>query len=405
MLKLPPYITQSMNLDKSLADATKASVFNERATWDSSPTTRNGADLSLGSQKIFGHLGQLKPSPLDLSVNIVKKSIENVRTARKATDELVTSRTLSQTTRTRPTSAPAVTESETSYRSTYQSNINPYVPNFALDRKQILNADVANVATLPTVDPAPAFETDVNDATGSDLYPLKIGNTLVEMLPSSPMQMVRSMFPPRTCVLMEDFVSVRIQRLQAKRQNVRPATAGSVHSLGRLEEDSLPYIVRISDVGVEVPSSYLQPSSKYEETPTTVVSTSTGLIIDVSQEDDFEDKDDLKSEHKLFTENGVHGACRNQLFIGMKELRRLAYRCGMDKLAYQLRSMRCRDKLAGLYECIADHIDEAAEQELCDMIMRCIDIVHCDNGRSTVDINGGTQPKESVQILLLVDSK
>jgi hypothetical protein len=412
--QLPPYITQYMDLDKlHISAQNTASISYDRTPWDASPINRAAPDTSLGAQKLYGARGELKPAPLDMSVNLVKKSIENVRSGNKL--GAVSGKSVSSS--RRPLSAPippAYELPDTSFRNTYQSEVGQFLPNYAEARndvlgmsnprtREVLEEVTEEVESEPSIHQSPPMKGRAdagNDNTAS--------NVMVENLPQSPTQMARSMFPPRRVLLMEDYVSVRVVQPPSSgsrhNQQVRPASAGGLfaqsnaHGNGA-ELNMLPYIVRISDVGVEVPASYLQPSTKNEETPTTVVNTSSGVIVEVTRDYCEKGKDGENMSMDDYLNEMKTGQQQNQqLFVSMKQLRRLAYRCGKDKLAYQLRTMRCRDQLAGLYECIADHIDDLTEQELCDTIMRCIDIVHI------VKNDDNNVPRDTVQIVMLVDS-
>lgn len=72
---------------------------------------------------------------------------------------------------------------------------------------------------------------------------------------------------------------------------------------------------------------------------------------------------------------------RCALFVPMKHLRRLAHASGLKELATTLRHMRSVDRVEGQYACISAHLDARGEKELCELLLRSVDVVRfCNQG-------------------------
>lgn len=398
---LPPYCMQSMNIGRL---STKGSdIFDDKPGWDNSPLVTSQMGDTIATAKLYGSVGELKPLPIDHSVNIVKKSIDRIRNKQRGLTSPITNRPVSAPVRANGLSSSAFSRLDNnplgSMRfdevsgiqrpaSSTQSRHGFNQSNLQSAQEGVFASPTIAVA-MPQLD-KPIFS--MNQGTkSSEIVP----EVAIETLPKTLRETRPDLFPPRALMLMEDRIDVRVQRVIGSEAIVKPASG--VNTL-RGKEETVPYVVRIADVGVKSQAKYLQPSVTTEDNPDDIVATSTGIMIEVVLAEE-EDKLVSESEH----DDQVLPPCSLEHFVSMKQLRRLAYRCGLNKLAVLLRSMRSRDKSAGLYECIADNIDENSEQELCDMLMRCIDVVHIEH---CVPSYGDKPPevlKRQPMIVLVVD--
>ena len=64
-------------------------------------------------------------------------------------------------------------------------------------------------------------------------------------------------------------------------------------------------------------------------------------------------------------------AISGQLFLSVKKLRELCNVSNLEgNLFAELLALRSRDKKAGLYDCIAEHLTSSSELSLCEMLLR-----------------------------------
>ena len=155
-----------------------------------------------------------------------------------------------------------------------------------------------------------------------------------------------------------DMEQAAVTRMLRSRYPHRRFVLYSCELLSQLQHEekaaSDVYNVRVADVGIICPAMLLRAVPGATEKGEEPVATSSGVQVEVN----------LQSSP----------AINCKLFLTIRKLRLIAELTSNDEIAALLNSLPSRDRRAGLYSCLSDHLDQESVAALGQMIVSCIDI-------------------------------
>lgn len=176
-----------------------------------------------------------------------------------------------------------------------------------------------------------------------------------------------SQFQTRRNVLMEARALVRVLDVSAE-----VSTSAEV--------EKVMYVIRVVDYGEIRPTSSAPDMVGLKEAFGDAFPTSSGVIVEAFPEEmaaQVEEEEAVRGGAGLQDDNepGTTATGRCAVFIPMKHLRRLAHSSGLKGLATTLRHMRSVDRVNAQYACISAHLDSTGEKDLCELLLKSVDVV------------------------------